>query len=98
MEEKIVEADVVEENIEEIDVNEILVVEQVPKIFEDLEKIGTYLDKSLEGIDDVECTEINKQEVKNKRADINKTKTLLESKRKEIKAKIEAPYIEIEKK
>lgn len=96
--ETIEEVEVKEEKTEEININEILVVEQVPKIFEDLEKIGTYLDKTLEGIDEIECTESNKQEVKRKKAEINNTKTLLENKRKEIKAKIEEPYNIIESK
>lgn len=102
MQEKIKEVEIVNEEIieesKEININEILKVEQSPKIFEDLEKIGTYLDKTLECIEDIECTEQNKQEVKKKRASINNAKTILENKRKEIKKIINEPYEIIERK
>lgn len=84
--------------VEEINVNEILKVEQLPKVYEDLEKIGKYLDKNLEGIEDIECTEENKQEVKKRRTLINNTKTVLEGKRIEIKNIILEPYEAIETK
>ncbi len=92
--EEIKEAEVVEE----ININEILKVEQLPKVYEDLEKIGKYLDKKLVGIEDIECTEENKQDVKKRRTLINNTKTVLENKRKEIKNIILKPYEAIEEK
>lgn len=92
--EEIKEAEVVEE----ININEILKVEQLPKVYEDLEKIGKYLDKKLEGIENIECTEENKQDVKKRRTLINNTKTVLENKRKEIKNIILKPYEAIEEK
>lgn len=87
-----------EEMVEELNVKEILKVEQMPKVFEDLEKIGLYLEKELDGVDKLECTEANKQDVKKKRALINNTKTILENRRKEIRAKILEPYDLIETK
>lgn len=86
------------ETTKELDVNEILKVEQLPKVFEDLEKIGLYLEEKLEGIDEIECTEENKQAVKKKRTLISNTKTLFENKRKEIKNIILKPYEKIESK
>lgn len=75
-----------------IDINEIVKIEQMPIVFEQLEKIGKYIDKNLKGIDKLECTEENKQEVKNRRTAINNTLKLLEDKRKEIKNKLLEPY------
>lgn len=85
-------------NNEGININEILKVEQLPKLYEDLKKIGLYLEEKLKGIDDIECTEENKQKVKNKRTLVNNTKTLLENKRREIKNIILKPYEEFENK
>ncbi len=85
-------------NSKELNINEILKVEQLPKVYEDLEKIGIYLDNQLKGIDDIECTEKNKQDVKEKRALVNNTLTVLENKRKEIKNIILKPYNCIEEK
>lgn len=84
--------------MEELNINEILKVEQLPKVYEDLEKIGIYLDEQLKGIDDIECTEENKQDVKKKRTLVNNTLTILETKRKEIKNIILKPYNTIEEK
>lgn len=86
------------EELKKLNINEVLKVEQMPKVFENLEKIGEYLEKTLKGIEDIECTETNKIEVKNKRTLINNTKTVLENKRKEIKNKILEPYNLIEEK
>lgn len=72
--------------------NEIVKIEQLPKVFEQLEIIGTFIDKQLKGIDDLKCTEENKQEVKNRRTEINNTLKMLEDKRKEIKQQINEPY------
>lgn len=74
------------------DINEIVKIEQMPKVFEQLEKLGEYIDERLKDIDTLECTEENKQEVKNRRTEINNTCKILEDKRKEIKNKINEPY------
>lgn len=76
----------------ELNLNEIVKIETMPKIFEQLELIGKYIDGSLKDIDKLECTEENKQMVKKKRAEINNTLKVLESKRLEIKRAINEPY------
>lgn len=82
-----------EENTEEkIDVNEIVKIEQMPKVFSQLEKIGEIIKKKTSDLDKLECTEANKQEVKSRRTEINNTLTLLEAKKKEIKNKLLEPY------
>lgn len=82
----------------ELNLNEIVKIEQMPKVFEQLELIGAYVDEQLKDLDKLECTDKNKQEVKDKRTVINNTLNLLESKRKEIKNKINEPYDEFNKK
>lgn len=81
---------------ESINVNEIAKIEQMPQIIVQVKEIGKYIDEALKGIDDLECNEENKKEVKEKRSQINKFATSLENKRKEIKAQILAPYQEFE--
>ena len=76
----------------ELDINELIKVEQLPKIFSQLEIIGEAIDKKLVGIDDLKCTEENKQEVKNRRTEINNMTKLMENKRKEIKNAIMEKY------
>lgn len=82
----------------EFDVNNIVVIKQMPKLYEELDKIGEFIDKALEGIDEMQCTEENKTEVKNKRTEINNTLKILEEKRKAIKKAINEPYDEFNKK
>lgn len=77
---------------EKLDINELIKVEQLPKIFSQLEIIGEAIDKKLVGIDDLKCTEENKQEVKNRRTEINNMKKIMEDKRKEIKNAIMEKY------
>lgn len=76
----------------EININEIVKIEQMPKVFSQLEKIGKYIDKQIKDIDKLECTEENKQEVKKRRTEINKTLELLDDRRKEIKTTLLEPY------
>lgn len=75
-----------------IDINEIMKIEQMPVVFEQLEKIGALIDEKTKDLDKLECTEENKQEVKKRRAEINNTLTVLEDRRKEIKNKLLEPY------
>ena len=71
-----------EKNTEEkIDVNEIVKIEQMPKVFSQLEKIGEIIKKKTSDLDKLECTEANKQEVKKRRTEINNTLALLEAKK-----------------
>ena len=88
-----------EKNTEEkIDVNEIVKIEQMPKVFSQLEKIGEIIKKKTSDLDKLECTEANTQEVKSRRTEINNTLALLEAKKKEIKNKLLEPYNVFEEK
>lgn len=78
--------------MKELDINSLVVVEQLPKIMEQLDILGEYIDEGLKDIDKLDCTEENKQLVKTKRAQINNTLKILEDKRKDIKKKILEPY------
>lgn len=75
-----------------IDINEIMKIEQMPVVFEQLEKIGALIDEKTKDLDKLECTEENKQEVKKRRTEINSTLKILEDRRKEIKTKLLEPY------
>ena len=79
-------------NNENIDINDIVRIEQMPIVFEQLEKIGSLIEESTKDLDKLECTEENKQEVKKRRTEINNTLKVLEDKRKEIKTKLLDPY------
>ena len=83
---------------EKLNLNEIVKIEQMPKVFEQLELIGEFIDNQLKDLDKLECTEDNKQEAKNRRTEISNTLNLLEDKRKEIKNKINEPYENFNKK
>ena len=86
-------------NIEtELNLNEIVKIEQMPKVFEQLELIGSYVDEQLKDLDKLECNDKNKQEVKDKRTVINNTLNMLETKRKKIKSKLNEPYDKYNKK
>ena len=71
-----------------IDVNEIVKIEQMPKVFSQLEMIGTFIDEKIKDIDTLDCTEENKQEVKQRRTEINNILKELDDRRKFIKNKI----------
>ena len=75
-----------------IDVNEIVKIEQMPKVFSQLEMIGTFIDEKIKDIDTLDCTEENKQEVKQRRTEINNILKELDDRRKFIKNKILEPY------
>jgi len=79
-----------EEN--KIEINDIMKITQMPVVFEQLERIGTLIEEKTKDLDKLECTEENKQEVKKRRTEINKTLEILESRRKEIKTKLLEPY------
>lgn len=76
----------------EIDINSIVRIETMPKVFSQLEKIGVFIDEQTKDIDTLKCTEENKQEVKKRRIEINNTLKLLDDKRKEIKTTLLEPY------
>lgn len=76
----------------ELNVNELIKVESMPKIFSQLELIGKEVDKALKGVDKMKCTDKNKQEVKKRKQDITKFKKIMEERRIEIKNQILQPY------
>ena len=55
----------------ELNINEIIVIEQLPQLFYKLEKVGEYLDEELSSIKDIVVSEESKQEVKKVRTNIN---------------------------
>jgi len=75
-----------------INVNEIVRIETMPKVFSQLEQIGAFIDEKIKDIDILPCTEENKQEVKQRRTEINNILKELDDRRKFIKAKILEPY------
>lgn len=79
-------------NENEFNINEVVKIETLPKIFYQLEKVGTYIEDNLKDIDSLECTEENKKEVKNRRTAINNTLKEFENKRKDIKNSILESY------
>ena len=50
-----------ENNEETLDINEIVKIEQLPIIYQQLEKVGTYIKKELSNVNDMECSEDNKK-------------------------------------
>lgn len=76
----------------QININDIVRIETMPKVFSQLEEIGKYIDEQVKDIDILPCTEENKQEVKKRRTEVNNTLKLLEDRRKEIKTKLLEPY------
>ena len=79
-------------NTEELNLNEIIKIQHLPEIFEQLEKVGKFVDEKLKGVTDLKATDANKSNLKDKRTEINNTLEILENKRKEIKKAIETPY------
>lgn len=84
----------------QININELIKIEQMPKVFEQLEEIGKWVDANLQqlNIGELVYDEDHKQEYKKVRAEINKVTKVLEDKRKEIKEKILEPYNVFEEK
>lgn len=75
-----------------ININEIIKIEQMPKVFSQLEQIGIFIDEQIKDIDILECNEKNKQEVKQRRTKINNILKELDDRRKYIKNKLLEPY------
>jgi hypothetical protein len=80
------------------DIEELIKVESLPKIFYQLEVIGQEVDKALSGIEDMVCNEENKKEVKKRKQEITAFKNLMETRRKEIKKQVMAKYDEFNEK
>lgn len=81
-----------------LDINELIKVESLPKIFYQLELIGKQIDKALDGVDEMECNEDNKKEVKKRKQEITAFKNMMEDKRKEIKKQVMDKYDEFNEK
>lgn len=79
--------------------NEIAVVEQLPKIIDKMEEIGTDLEKRLEELklDELVCTEETRKGITDLRTSLKKEQTEFENQRKNIKNEIMAPYEEFNK-
>lgn len=79
---------------DELDINELIKIEQMPKVFEQLETIGKWLDDGIAklDLDNLVIDEEHKQEIKKTRVEVNNISKLLEDKRKDIKNKILEPY------
>lgn len=77
---------------QELNINEIVVIEQLPQLFYKLEKVGEYLDKELEKVKKLDVSEESKQETKKIRTNINNILKQFEDKRKEVKAKCLEEY------
>ena len=82
----------------DLNINEIIVIEQLPQLFYKLEKVGEYLDEELSSIKDIVVSEESKQEVKKVRTNINNILKQFEDKRKEVKTKCLEEYNLFEKK
>lgn len=82
----------------ELNINEIVKIETLPKIFYELEKVGEYLDVELAEVKKLDISEESKQSIKKVRTNINDTLKQFEDKRKEIKNKCLEAYTLFEEK
>lgn len=78
-------------------INDVIVVEQLPVIKEQLKLIKERLQEKVNSALELECTESTVKNIKIVRADLNKNFELLEQKRKDVKRKILEPYNSFEK-
>lgn len=75
-----------------LDINNIVKIETLPKLFYQLELIGEEIDKNLKDLDKLVCTEETKQDVKKRKQEITALKNAMETKRKDIKKQILQDY------
>lgn len=75
---------------------DLIIVEQLPVIKEQLERLSQEIDLKVKEALAMECTEDNKQTVKNKRAELKKDFNDLEERRKEVKKQVLEPYNKFE--
>lgn len=80
--------------MEELKLDTLISIEQMPKIFSQLEEVGKWVDEGIAklNLQNLVCTEDNKKEIKETRANIRKISSTLETRRKEIKKQILEPY------
>ena len=82
--------------MEENKLNDLVIVEQLPIIKQQLQVISDEVDKEIEYAMSLECNDDSVKEIKNARARLNKIKTSMECKRKQVKNAVLTPYQEFE--
>ena len=82
--------------MEEKELNELVIVEQLPIIKQQLQIISDEVDKEIKNALSLDVNEDSVKEVKNARARLNKIKTTMEDKRKQVKNAVLNPYNEFE--
>lgn len=78
------------------DTQDLIIVKQLPIIYQDLERISAVIDRKVADALALECNADAITEIKKTRAALNKDFTALEKRRKEIKEQIMAPYMELD--
>lgn len=76
--------------------NQLIVIKQLPEIEEHLKNVSTEIDKKVEDVKSLVCTEENKQEIKKIRTEMNKELEQFEKRRKQVKEEVLAPYMKFE--
>lgn len=78
----------------DLKLDNLISIEQMPKIFSQLEEVGKWVDEGIAklNLQNLVCTEENKKEIKETRTNIRKISNTLETRRKEIKKQILEPY------
>lgn len=76
---------------------DLIVVKQLPVIEEQLRSVKMTIQNRVNAVLSMECTEDTYREIKKARADLNAEFRELESRRKVVKAQVEAPYKAFEK-
>lgn len=82
--------------MEEKELDSLIVVEQLPKIKQKLQIISDEVDKEIDYALSLEVNEETVKEAKNVRAKLNKIKSTMEDKRKQVKNAVLNPYNEFE--
>lgn len=75
---------------------DLIVVKQLPIIEERLKELSTEIDVKVAEAKDLVCTEENVKTIKQVRAELNKDFKELETKRKQVKEQVLAPYMQFE--
>ena len=75
---------------------DLIVVKQLPQIEEHLKELSIDIDKKVENVKSLVCTEENVKTIKQVRADLNKDFKEVEQQRKMVKEQIFAPYMQFE--
>lgn len=75
---------------------DLIIVKQLPQIEEHLKELSTEIDKKVEEVKSLVCTEESVKTIKQVRADLNKEFKELEAQRKSVKEQILAPYMQFE--